>query len=68
MQSKKTISSLLSYGDVSAIASKLGLSVGATSAAIKRGSPGHPAVREALRLAEASGAMDAAKALSFLAA
>ena len=59
---------MLTRGDVSAIAIKLGLSVGATSAAIKRGNTGHPAVREALRLAESSGAMDAAKALASLAA
>jgi hypothetical protein len=66
MDVKTNISSLLSPGDVGAIARKLGLSTTATSAAIKRANPGHPAVREALRIAEASGALAAAQQLAKL--
>lgn len=68
MHGKHSISSLLSYGDVGTIASRLGLSIGATSSAIKRGNPGHPAVREALRIAKESGALEAAQTLASLAA
>ena len=68
MDSKTNISSLLAPGDIGAIASKLGLSACATSAAIRRANPGHPAVREALRIAQESGALDAAKTLASLAA
>ena len=64
MKSKSTISSLLSQGDISAIAKKLNLSTGAASAALRRGNPGHPAVREALRLAQESGALAAAQMLA----
>jgi hypothetical protein len=66
MEQKTNISSLLAPGDVGTIAKKLGLSTCATSAAIKRANPGHPAVREALRLAEASGALAAAQQLAKL--
>ena len=68
MQNKLTISSLLSHGDIGTIAARIGLSTGATSSAIKRGNPGHPAVREALRIAKESGALEAAKALASIAA
>lgn len=66
MEQKTNISSLLAPGDVGTIAKKLGLSACATSAAIKRANPGHPAVREALKLAEASGALAAAQQLAKL--
>ncbi|RZJ93196.1 MAG: hypothetical protein EOO60_05440 [Hymenobacter sp.] len=66
MEAKYSLSTLLSQGDISTIAKKLGLSPGAASAAIKRGNPGHPAVREALNLAEASGALAAAEKLARL--
>jgi hypothetical protein len=62
----KPITNLLARGDISTIADKLGLSHGATAAAIRRGNPGHPAVREALKLAEASGALAAAQQLARL--
>ena len=61
-----TISSLLAPGDVSAIAKELGLSTCAASAAIRRGNPGHPAVRAALARAESSGALAAAQKLATL--
>ena len=63
----KTISSLLAPGDIGAIAKGLGLSHGAAAAAIRRGNPGHPAVREALIIAEKSGALAAAQKLATLA-
>jgi hypothetical protein len=66
MEAKFNLSSLLSQGDISTIAKGLNLSPGATSAAIRRANPGHPAVREALRIAEASGALAAAQQLAKL--
>jgi hypothetical protein len=66
MEPKTNISTLLAPGDVGAIAKKLGLSTCAASAAIRRANPGHPAVREALKLAEASGALAAAQTLATL--
>jgi hypothetical protein len=66
MAAKTNISNLLAPGDVGTIAKKLGLSVCAASAAIRRANPGHPAVREALRMAEASGALAAAQQLAKL--
>jgi hypothetical protein len=67
MEPKTNISTLLAPGDIGAIAKRLGLSTCATSAAIRRANPGHPAVREALKLAEASGALAAAQTLATLA-
>lgn len=67
MENKNNISSLLGPGDVGAIAKKLGLSTCAASAALRRARPGHPVVREALRIAEASGALAAAQKLATLA-
>lgn len=66
MKAKINISSLLAPGEVGAIAKTLGLSITAASAAIKRANPGHPAVREALRLAKESGAFDTAQLLAKL--
>lgn len=66
MESKNSISSLLAPGDIGVIAKELGLSHAAASAAIRRGLPGHPAVRAALNLAEASGALAAAQKLAKL--
>lgn len=67
MEPKTSISNLLSPGDIGIIAKELGLSHGATAAAIRRGFPGHPAVRAALKMAEASGALAAAQQLAKLA-
>ena len=64
MQSKSILSGLLSQGDITIIAKKLNLSLGAASAALKRGNPGHPAVRAALSIAKESGALEAAQALA----
>ena len=66
MAHKKRISRLLRYGEVSIIAESIGLSPGATSAAIRRGNPGHPAVKAALRLAQANGALATAQLLASL--
>jgi hypothetical protein len=66
MSAKANISSLLAPGDVSAIAQTVGISITAASAAIRRANPGHPAVREALRMAKESGALEAAQTLSAL--
>lgn len=54
---------LLPHGSVSAIAKKLGVSSSAVSQALKEGRPSHPAVQEALRMAQESGALAAAQAL-----
>ena len=66
MEKSKDLASLLAPGDIGAIAKKLNLSHGATSSAIRRGKPGHPAVRLALELAEQSGALHAAQQLAKL--
>lgn len=57
---------MVGYGGVKAIAEKLGISQGATSAALKRGRPGNPAVVEALRLAKENGGLEAAQTLATL--
>lgn len=66
MRTKNNISGLLAYGDVGAIAEKVGLSLSATSAAIKRGNPAHPAVQEAVRIAQQNGAASTAQILANL--
>jgi hypothetical protein len=66
MAPKNGISRLLKYGEVSVIAKRLNLSPGATSAALRRGNPGHPAVKEALLLAQESGALATAQLLASL--
>ena len=68
MESNKTLTSLLAPGDIGTIAKKLELSHGAAAAAIRRANPGHPAVREALHMAEKSGALAAAQKLATLTA
>ena len=66
MSAKSSLSSLLLRGEIGDIARELGLSHGAAAAAIRRGHPGHPAVRAALARAEASGALAAAQKLDKL--
>ena len=66
MAPKTRTSRLLGYGEVSIIAKKLNLSPSATSAAIRRGNPSHPAVKEALRLAQENGALATAQLLASL--
>lgn len=66
MAHKSNISSLLAPGDIGTIAQELGLSHTAAAAAIRRGHPGHPAVRLALLKAEQSGALAAAQQLAKL--
>ena len=66
MKPNKTLTSLLAPGDIGNIAREIGISHPAAAAAIRRGQPGHPAVRAALKLAEASGALAAAQQLAKL--
>lgn len=66
MSTKSNLSRLLDRGAINQIAKKLGITHGTASTAIRRGNPGHPAVREALKLAEASGALAAAQQLAKL--
>jgi hypothetical protein len=66
MPEKSRLGHMVGYGGVKAIAKKLGLSQGAASAALRRASPGHPAVREALRMAQESGALATAHTLAAL--
>ncbi|WP_151086866.1 hypothetical protein [Hymenobacter baengnokdamensis] len=66
MENATGLSALLAPGDIGAIAKELNLSHGAASSAIRRGLPGHPAVRLALARAEASGALAAAQQLAKL--
>ncbi len=65
---KNSLSSLVGYGGVLAIAKKLGLKPGTASAALRRGTPSHPAVQEAVRMAEENGAIATAQTLSSIAA
>lgn len=64
----KNLKRLLPHGSISIIAKTLGISTPAVSQALKDGRPGHPAVREALRRAAASGAIEAAQTLAALVA
>ena len=66
MAAKSNLSQLVGYGGVTAIANKLGILPGTVSSALRRGNPGHPAVREALRIAKESGAFEAARDLAAL--
>ena len=66
MDTKKNLSGLLPYGEAKAIASRLGLTPGSVSAALHRGSPRHPAVREALRVLKERGIVEAAQTLASL--
>jgi len=68
MATKSTLSQLIGYGGVKAIAEQLNLLPGTVSAALRRGSPGHPAVREALKRAKESGSIEAAQVLATLSA
>jgi hypothetical protein len=54
---------LLPHGSIQLIAHKLGIGKQAVSKALRKQRPGHPAVVEALRMARASGALDAAQEL-----
>lgn len=64
MRAKSSISSILSQGDINAIAKKLKLSSSAISAALRRANPVHPAVQGALRMARAMEALKAAQVLA----
>jgi hypothetical protein len=62
----KSLSELLPHGSIQLIANKLGIGKQAVSKALRRQRPGHPAVLEALRMAKASGAFDAAQDLALV--
>lgn len=66
MTGKKNLGGLLPYGEAKAIANRLGLTPGSVSAALHRGSPRHPAVREALRIMRETGIVEAAQTLAAL--
>jgi len=62
----ESLASLLPHGSIQLIADKLGLGKQTVSKALRRQRPGHPAVLEALRMAEESGALRAAQQLQSL--
>lgn len=62
----QSIAELLPHGSIQLIANKLGIGKQAVSKALRRQRPGHPAVREALRMAHDSGAFEAARDLHAL--
>jgi predicted transcriptional regulator len=64
--SSHNLKSLLPHGSISAIAKELGISTAAVSQALKRGKPGSKVVQEAVRIAEANGALYTARALAGL--
>ena len=66
MTSKINIADLISHGGMREIAQALGITSQAVSLALKAAKPSHPAVRLALKMAEASGALDAAQQLAKL--
>jgi hypothetical protein len=66
MPTKSNLSRLLPRGAVNEIAQKLGITHGTVSTAISRGRPSHPAVRMAMEMAEASGALATAQKLATL--
>jgi hypothetical protein len=66
MATKSNLSRLLPRGAVNEIAQKLGITHGTASTAISRGRPSHPAVRLAMEMAEASGALATAQKLATL--
>jgi len=66
MKTKNNITRLLPRGAVGAIAKEIGISLSATSSAIRGGNPTHPAVQSALRRIKASGVLDTAEALASL--
>lgn len=64
--SEPPLKSLLRHGALTTIAEKLGITQPAVSQAIRRGNPAHPAVQEALRMIEESGALNTAQKLNDL--
>jgi len=56
-----SLAKLLPHGSIQLIANKLGIGKQAVSKALRRQRPGHPAVQEALRMAEESGALRVAQ-------
>jgi predicted transcriptional regulator len=60
------LKSLLPRGTMAEIAGKLGITTQAVGSALKTAKPSHPAVREAMRIAEESGALATAQKLAAL--
>jgi predicted transcriptional regulator len=65
-QQKSPLAQLLPRGAIKEIAEKLGLSAPAVSLAIRGGRPGHPAVAEAVRRVQESGAVNTAQVMASL--
>jgi predicted transcriptional regulator len=63
-KSPEGLKRLLPHGSVGVIAKRLGISSPAVSQALKNGKPSSRVVQEALRMAEASGALAAAQTLA----
>lgn len=63
---KSPLAKLLPRGAVKHIAETLGLTGPAVSIALRGANPGHPAVREAMRMAEESGALATSQKLATL--
>lgn len=66
MQEKNEVRNLVPRGGIGEIAKKLGITSQAVSLALKGGKPSHPAVREALLMAETTGALAAAQTIAAL--
>jgi hypothetical protein len=66
MKAKNNITRLLPRGEVSAIAKEIGISLSATSSAIRGGNPTHPAVQSALRRIKDSGIVATIETLASL--
>jgi predicted transcriptional regulator len=66
MDACANLRNLLPHGSSATIAAKLGISCSAVSQALKAGRPGNRIVQEALRMAKASGGLEAAQVLQTL--
>lgn len=65
-QPKSPLAQLLPHGAMKQIADKLGVSTSAVTAAIRKGTPTHPAVAEAVRIVQQSGAVAIRDAVALL--
>ena len=67
MQEKNNLAQLVPRGGMGKIAAKLGITSQAVSLALKAAKPNHPAVLEALKMAEECGTLAAAQTIAGLA-
>lgn len=65
-QPKSALAQLLPRGAMKQIAEKLNLSGAAVTVALQNAKPGHPAVTEAVRMVQESGAVNTAQVLASL--